>query len=210
MSLRWSSIGLAICLISLAGCAELQQAKIDARNRYLSNQAWIDLEDTYCDMNFDKDFGRGFREGYYDVASGGDGCPPILPPQRYWSVRYMNTEGRARTQAWFEGYRYGALVAEQDGVGVFIELPTSLPDSPKNETPRPNLDDLDEESVPSESAPADEDPEQPVGEDVDAESENAGDDDAPEDEMNAPANPAEGLPAPELPAEAPNVPEPQN
>ncbi|MBX9654031.1 hypothetical protein K2Y11_10485 [bacterium] len=123
------------CLLA-TGCAELQEAKIDLRNRYIAREAWKDLREVYCEMNFEKDFGRGFREGYFDVAAGGNGCPPVIPPERYWSVRYMSTEGRARTEAWFSGYRYGAMVAEQDGVGIFMELPSSLP-IPQRDMDRP-------------------------------------------------------------------------
>ena len=136
MQFRWSLMGLILPVILMTGCAELQEAKINLRNHYLSKEAWNDLREEYCSMNFEKDFGRGFREGYFEVASGGNGCPPVLPPQRYWSVRYMSTEGRERTEAWFSGYRYGAMVAEQDGVGIYMELPSSLP-IPERDKDRP-------------------------------------------------------------------------
>lgn len=159
MRVRWSIAAIALSLSGLAGCAELQEVKIDFRNRYLAHEAWRDLREVYCDMNYEKDFGRGFRTGYYDVASGGNGCPPILPPQRYWSVRYMSTEGRARTEAWFAGFRYGAMVAEQDGIGVFIELPTSLPSQPGDyDRPKHGPDPPpEEETVPIEDNPSPED-----------------------------------------------------
>jgi hypothetical protein len=152
-------MGIAASL-GVAGCAEFQEAKIELRNRYLAKEAWRSLRETHGAMNYEKDFGRGFREGYHNVASGGLGCPPVLPPQRYWSVRYMNMEGRARTEAWFAGFRYGAMVAEQDGVGLFMELPTSLPDqSTRRRIPLPpELSEPDEEAAPEtsagESAPA--------------------------------------------------------
>lgn len=151
MYLRLSLLVLAIAL-GASGCAEFQELKIDNRNRYLAKEAWGSLQETYECMNFEKDFGRGFRQGYYDVASGGDGCPPVLPPRRYWSVRYMNMDGRARTEAWFSGFRYGALVAEQDGVGIFMQLPISVPSEDSRErTPTPPLS-TDEPSA-SEVAP---------------------------------------------------------
>ncbi|MBY0587454.1 hypothetical protein K2X85_09775 [bacterium] len=127
MFLRLSMLGLAIASVGLTGCAEIQELKINTRNRYLASEAWETLRETSECMNYESDFGRGFRAGYYDVANGGNGCPPPLPPERYWSVRYMSLVGRERTEAWFAGFRYGALVAQQDGIGVFLELPTSVP-----------------------------------------------------------------------------------
>jgi hypothetical protein len=128
MFLRLAMLGLAVASVGLTGCAEIQELKINTRNRYLAKEAWESLRETSECMNFEADFGRGFRAGYYDVANGGNGCPPPLPPERYWSVRYMSIEGRERTEAWFAGFRYGAMVAQQDGIGVFLELPTSQPD----------------------------------------------------------------------------------
>ena len=87
MSVRWS-LGLLAFGLLVGGCADLQELKIDARNKYLAREAWDDLQTTYGCMNYEKDFGRGFRDGYFDVAEGGEGCPPVLPPQRYWSARY--------------------------------------------------------------------------------------------------------------------------
>lgn len=117
--------GLTLLLAS--GCADFQQEKIEARNRYLARTAWENLEVVYEHMEFTEDFGRGFREGYYDVCNGGNGCPPVIPPRQYWSVKYASPRGHQQTHAWFEGYRYGAVVAEQDGVGIWVTLPTSTP-----------------------------------------------------------------------------------
>lgn len=123
-----------LALLAASGCAELQEDKIDNRNKWLARRAWESLEVCYQDFDYTDDFGRGFRKGYFDVANGGTGCPPIIPPQRYWSVKYASPRGHQRTHAWFEGYRYGAVVAEQDGVGIWITLPVSRP-APVSDVP---------------------------------------------------------------------------
>ncbi len=156
MFLRLSLFSLALISLGLTGCAEIQEMKINVRNRYLAKEAWESLRETNDCMNFESDFGRGFRTGYYDVANGGNGCPPPLPPQRYWSVRYMSLKGRERTEAWFAGYRYGALVAQQDGIGTFLELPTSIPDeSTRRLLPMPPKE-PEESTLPAEETPAEE------------------------------------------------------
>jgi hypothetical protein len=147
-------LGLALACLGLTGCAEIQEVKINIRNRYLAKEAWQSLQETAGCMNHESDFGRGFRAGYYDVALGGNGCPPPLPPQRYWSVRYMSITGREKTEAWFAGFRYGAMVAQQDGIGTFLELPTSIPEeSTRRSLPMPPDLDKDESEVPAEAGP---------------------------------------------------------
>lgn len=209
MNRRWCVVLLALAGFSLTGCADLQELKINFRNRYLASEAWDALQETYGCMNYETDFGRGFRAGYYDVASGGNGCPPILPPERYWSARYMNTTGRARTEAWFSGFRYGAMVAEQDGVGIFIELPTSLPPKEK----RHRASSSEEEVVPTEAVPTETAPNDAVpGEETPADA--APMDGAPMDPGPAaepapiktvPPTDADSSPLPDLPEESPTI-----
>ncbi len=193
MFLRLSLYSLALISLGLTGCAEIQEMKINVRNRYLAKEAWESLRETNDCMNFESDFGRGFRAGYYDVANGGNGCPPPLPPQRYWSVRYMSLKGRERTEAWFAGYRYGAMVAQQDGIGTFLELPTSIPDeSTRKEFPLPP-DEPEEAAVPAEAAPANEGSAEPSDADLPAP------DSSTEKTTETPAAESPSLDAPLLP-----------
>lgn len=71
------------------------------------------------------DFGRGWRQGYYDVAMGGSGTIPLLPPTRYWGTFHHNPTGREEVQAWFAGYQQGVTAAEGDAVGQWIAIPQS-------------------------------------------------------------------------------------
>ncbi len=61
-------------------------------------------------------FGVGYREGYRAIAAGGNGCPPTLPPRKYWCVCYQSDAGKTKTVAWYNGYAAGTAAAEQDGV----------------------------------------------------------------------------------------------
>src|SRR5262245_59264262 len=74
------------------------------RNHVWSKRAWYQQRHLFAAHPYVVDFGEGFRSGYLDVAGGGDGCVPVLPPRRYWSWRYQSPEGQAKTNAWFEGY----------------------------------------------------------------------------------------------------------
>lgn len=192
-------------LLMASGCADFQQEKIKARNRYLARTTWENLEVVYDHMEFTEDFGRGFREGYYDVAMGGNGCPPVIPPRRYWSVKYASPRGHQQTHAWFEGFRYGAVVAEQDGVGIWVTLPTSTPARRSSEQFLPELGptpgvaeegfDLQETPPPAEEVPAT--PETPEEEMPPVPM-----DEAMPQVPEMPEVPSEIPPAPETPAEA--------
>lgn len=118
-------IRLRICacivmVIPMTGCYCLtdhhDEVMISMKNRYKAYKAWKHVR-KHCD-NIDEPwhFGHGFKKGYYDVALGGNGCPPALPPRRYWSVWYQSNQGHYKQHRWFDGYEYGALAAEKAGI----------------------------------------------------------------------------------------------
>ncbi|MBI2481161.1 MAG: hypothetical protein HYV60_21745, partial [Planctomycetia bacterium] len=82
------------------------------RNSVWSGQAWHNQKNLFADHTEFRAFGAGFRDGYEAVASGGNGCPPPLPPRKYWTWKYQTPEGQCKVAAWFEGYTYGATAAE--------------------------------------------------------------------------------------------------
>lgn len=85
------------------------------RNRVWALQAWHREKPNYEGHPQLHALGEGFRAGYKDVASGGDGCPPPLPPTKFWNWKFQSMEGQAKVNAWFEGFPLGAAAAEEDG-----------------------------------------------------------------------------------------------
>jgi len=118
-----------IALLLCAGCTQLQEKAIEKHNRDAAWWAWGSASKAYrangVPHGLRKHFGRGFREGYYQVASGGDGRLPLLPPTCYWGPDYQNEAGQAAIFAWFRGFEDGAIAAEQAGVGRWSQLPSS-------------------------------------------------------------------------------------
>lgn len=94
------------------------------RNHVWSKKAWYQQRHLYASHPYVKDFGKGFQAGYTDVANGGDGCVPVLPPREYWSWRYQSPEGQGKSGAWFEGYPLGAAAAEKDGISDWSHIQT--------------------------------------------------------------------------------------
>ena len=95
------------------------------RNSVWASQTWHSQKGHFVDHPEFRAFGAGFRDGYRDVASGGNGCPPPVPPRKYWSWKYQTPEGQCKVAAWFEGFGHGARAAEEDGAGNFQDIQVS-------------------------------------------------------------------------------------
>ena len=97
------------------------------RNGIRSHLAWSARVHEFSDQPHFLTIGAGFRAGYKNVASGGNGCPPPVPPRKYWSWKYQTEKGQAKVSAWYAGFPYGAMVAEQKGVDDFRDIQVSYP-----------------------------------------------------------------------------------
>jgi hypothetical protein len=95
------------------------------RNTVWARQAWHERKSQHYGEPYFSHFGAGFRAGYADVASGGNGCPPALPPRDYWTWKYQTPEGQGMVAAWFAGYPFGAKAAEEDGAGLYQQIQVS-------------------------------------------------------------------------------------
>lgn len=137
LRLAWM-LTICVTLVGASGCTALQGVRdvvqyndmcddfvIGWRNYVWANQAWHSVKPTYAGQPYVKDFGEGFRAGYCEVAAGGNGCPPPLPPRKYWSWKYQSPEGQAKVAAWFAGYPHGAATAEQECAGNWRQIQVS-------------------------------------------------------------------------------------
>lgn len=67
------------------------------------------------------DYRHGFTQAYVDLALGGTGTPPPVPPERYWSVCFRTQCGQDRAADWYAGYRDGvASVRGYESTGPVI------------------------------------------------------------------------------------------
>jgi hypothetical protein len=140
--LRWKYLCFCIlgsmAIISSSGCSVFRTVQdyidyndtcndfvIGYRNEVWAKQSWHDNKSCFADQPYLKDFGKGYQAGYADVANGGSGCPPALPPRSYWKWHYQSPEGQAKVAAWFAGYPHGAATAERDNAGAWQEIQVS-------------------------------------------------------------------------------------
>lgn len=129
---------IASALVSSTGCTAWTGAQhswqynrywndgmMSYRQKCMATKAWHSRKHCYANQKYLKDFSRGFKAGYMDVAAGRDGCTPAFPPREYWGWKYQSSEGQARVAAWFSGYPQGAMAAEKEGVGNWTQIQTS-------------------------------------------------------------------------------------
>jgi hypothetical protein len=140
--LGWKRLGLSLLagliIVGSSGCSLFTGIRdyiayndtcndfvIGWRNEVWAKQSWHDNKHCFADRPYLKHFGEGYQAGYRDVAAGGNGCPPALPPRCYWAWHYQSPEGQAKVAAWFEGYPHGAATAERDNAGGWQEIQVS-------------------------------------------------------------------------------------
>lgn len=92
------------------------------RNSNWSQRAWAEREEQFAGQIHSDDFKEGFRAGYTEIAQGGVGCLPTVPPRKYWSWRYQSPDGQARVDAWFAGYPEGVKAAQDEGIGDWSSI----------------------------------------------------------------------------------------
>lgn len=95
------------------------------RNKAFAHHAWSCRKHQFGGRACLAHFGHGFCQGYRDVAAGGNGCLPVVPPRSYWSWRYQTAEGQAKVAAWFDGYPAGAIAAAEDGAASWSQIQVS-------------------------------------------------------------------------------------
>ncbi len=132
--------GLGLNLIPSTGCtivsnlqtqfknhSALDDFLVSYRNDAWAAKAWHCRKHRFGSRRNLSDLEAGFRAGYMSVAQGGNGCVPAVCPQSYWGFQYQDCNGQSRMNSWFEGFPLGVAAAEEDGIGHWSQVPTSLP-----------------------------------------------------------------------------------
>ncbi|WP_437224101.1 hypothetical protein SH661x_003487 [Planctomicrobium sp. SH661] len=105
---RYSTMLLA--LLSMAGCASLVDSHYEHTQRLRTELAylkfWWHSEDA-CGH----DYKAGWKAGYLDVTTGGDGQPPMFAPHCYWSPSQILCHCDQKRNEWYTGFQDGAMIA---------------------------------------------------------------------------------------------------
>ena len=92
----------------------IDQLRVCAYARRQANCALAQQRGTSCH------FREGFTCAYLDLAQGGTGIAPAVPPERYWNCFYRCHKNYGGVADWYAGYQAGVATARESG---FCEEP---------------------------------------------------------------------------------------
>ena len=105
---RLSALAL---FLSLSGCTALSDCKYEVGQKIRTKQAWHEYDGCH-DQCFTCDYSSGWKAGYYDVATGGEGCPPVIAPKKYWKPPVFFEYDPSLRDDWYCGFQDGAACAK--------------------------------------------------------------------------------------------------
>ncbi len=115
----------AALFLSLSGCTALSDCKYELGQKIRTKQAWHEF-DGCNEQCFTVDYQSGWKKGYYEVLTGGDGRPPLVPPKKYWKPPVFVEHDPSLKNDWYIGYQDGAASAKCQPDHHYV--PTFLPE----------------------------------------------------------------------------------
>jgi hypothetical protein len=122
---------LALLPALSAGCSTLEYEKqeccMSCRDQWDAWCAWRRARSCYKGEPNLYAFGAGFRAGYIHIMNGGNGCPPMLAPRKYWYGHCcMSDDGcHSPSLSWFNGFAQGVVQGLYEGVAGRNQIVTS-------------------------------------------------------------------------------------
>jgi len=104
-------ITAAVCSMGF-GCATISDCTYEAKQKVRTQKAWMHY-DGCEDACYSLPYRHGWKAGYYDVVTGGDGCPPMFAPERYSSPFKILHHCDEPRHDWYIGFQEGAMCAKQ-------------------------------------------------------------------------------------------------
>lgn len=96
----------------LVGCASLADLEYESCQKLRAWHAFHDYKAT-CNAPTSMDYACGWKSGFYDVATGGNGCPPLTAPARYWKPGQILAHCDKDRKQWYVGFQDGAAYASR-------------------------------------------------------------------------------------------------
>lgn len=106
------------------GCASLSDYHYNHVAKSRARAAWSSAKVELPAECNNRDFRKGYRDGYLDVSTGGNGACPPVPPTCYWGPSFQDREGLLRVQQWYEGFSRGAHDALQCYKNTWHNVPS--------------------------------------------------------------------------------------
>lgn len=120
-----SGLGALALSLVFPGCTTFSDCKYEVSQRIRTSRAWHEFDGCNSE-SFTCDYSSGWKAGYYDVITGGDGRPPVVAPKKYWQPPvFFEHDPRGRDE-WYTGFQDGARCARCEPDHHFV--PTFMPD----------------------------------------------------------------------------------
>jgi hypothetical protein len=122
---------LAILPVCTAGCGAIEEHKdeciAECYDCWDAWCAWHRAKHCYANEPNLHAFGAGFRAGYIHIMNGGNGCPPMLAPRKYWGTHccFRGDGCESPSLAWFNGFSQGVVQGLYEGVAGRNQIVTS-------------------------------------------------------------------------------------
>jgi len=114
--MAWTLKLLVACvLVGMGGCSTLNDHHYEKTQRARAREAWRQHGSKCHSQVCEKDYAAGWKDGFFDVATGGKGCPPVVAPCKYWSPSQILEDCDSRRLAYYDGF--------QDGVACSLQYP---------------------------------------------------------------------------------------
>lgn len=104
----------------LVGCASFQDAHYEHSQKLRTECAFLHYRWTSGE-SIGYDYAKGWKAGYLDVLTGGDGQPPLIPPRCYWSPSQITKHCDEKRQEWYVGFQDGAMMASLEPETHYIK-----------------------------------------------------------------------------------------
>jgi hypothetical protein len=105
----------SLTLMPMAGCASLTDFHYEQTQRSRARAAWHEHGVATTPAAYARDYRAGWKDGFYDVATGGKGCPPVVAPCHYWKPSQILEDRDQARHAYYSGF--------QDGVAAALQYP---------------------------------------------------------------------------------------
>ncbi len=103
----------ALLLAPASGCSSLSDFHYEQTQQARARAAW--RAHGSAPNCYAKDYEAGWKDGFYDIATGGKGCPPLVAPCKYWAPEQILEDRDRARNAYYSGY--------QDGVACSLRYP---------------------------------------------------------------------------------------
>lgn len=103
---------LLMALMTLGGCASMTDSYYEKTQSMRALTQYAKCGRPEC-STYPRDYKRGWIDGFYEVATGGDSCPPAFAPERYYKPNAILKNCDNRRHAYYNGWQAGASRATQ-------------------------------------------------------------------------------------------------